>query len=274
MGSQSAPLGTPARLPIGKLCQLVCRIAARLIVQCLSTVGVTIPENMPIKIRIGAPIEGAARSRVWRLLTPVILHHHSVTASARHKVVVDREGDSQEELQEPALRPARHRPTVPTRQRPRPSISPRANALATNPRLRRSCRSLAGTSKSGLLEALHFALESTATGIADGNLLAVFLRGPDDKVIGGAYGWTWGSTCHVRDLFVPEIMRNQGHGTKIMRAIEKEAGARGCEQIVLETHDFQAPEFYRKLGYAVDGVVNNYPRGHQWLTMLKRLPSA
>ena len=111
-----------------------------------------------------------------------------------------------------------------------------------------------------------------ATGIADGGLLAVFLRRPDGSVIGGAYGWTWGGTCYVRYLFVPANMRNRGHGTRIMRTVEQEAVARRCEQIVLETHDFQAPGFYRKLGFAVVGAVDGYPRGHRYLTLLKRLP--
>jgi GNAT superfamily N-acetyltransferase len=110
------------------------------------------------------------------------------------------------------------------------------------------------------------------TDITDGKLLAVFLRGSDSKVIGGAYGWTWGGTCYVRYLFVPASMRNHGHGTRIMRAVEREAVARRCEQIVLETHDFQAPAFYRQLGFAVVGAVGGYPRGYQYLTMLKRLP--
>ena len=111
-----------------------------------------------------------------------------------------------------------------------------------------------------------------ATGITDGDLLAVSLHGPDGGVVGGAYGWTWGGTCYVRHLFVPASMRNQGHGTRIMRAVEQEAVARRCEQIMLETHDFQAPAFYRRLGFATVGTVADYPRGHQYLTMLKRLP--
>jgi GNAT superfamily N-acetyltransferase len=111
-----------------------------------------------------------------------------------------------------------------------------------------------------------------ATGIADNELLAVSLRGPEGEVVGGAYGWTWGGTCHVRYLFVPAGMRNQGHGTRMMRAIEREALVRRCRQIVLETHDFQAPDFYRRLGFAVVGVVDGYPRGHRHLTMLRRLP--
>ncbi len=53
--------------------------------------------------------------------------------------------------------------------------------------------------------------------------------------------------------------------------VEEEAVARRCEQIVLETHDFQAPAFYRKLGFTNVGGVAGYPRGHQYLTMLKRL---
>jgi ribosomal protein S18 acetylase RimI-like enzyme len=40
---------------------------------------------------------------------------------------------------------------------------------------------------------------------------------------------------------------------------------------VLETHSFQAPGFYRKLGFDVIGRVDGYPRGHEYLTLVKRL---
>jgi GNAT superfamily N-acetyltransferase len=70
--------------------------------------------------------------------------------------------------------------------------------------------------------------------------------------------------CYVRYLFVPADMRMRGYGSRLMTATEAEAGARGCHQIVLETHDFQAPEFYRKLGFEITG-------GYQYLTLLKRL---
>jgi ribosomal protein S18 acetylase RimI-like enzyme len=110
-----------------------------------------------------------------------------------------------------------------------------------------------------------------ATGVSDGKFLALFLRNDDQAAIGGIYGWTWGATCYVRYLYVPERLRHRGHGSALMRAMEVEAKARGCEQIVLETHEFQAPEFYRKLGFEITGRVENYPRGHQYLTMVKRL---
>ena len=92
-----------------------------------------------------------------------------------------------------------------------------------------------------------------ATGIADGKLLALFLRREDGATVGGIYGWTWGETCYIRYLFIPTEMRNQGHGSSLMHAVEAEARARGCGQIVLQTHDFQAPAFYRSLGFEITG---------------------
>jgi ribosomal protein S18 acetylase RimI-like enzyme len=109
-----------------------------------------------------------------------------------------------------------------------------------------------------------------ATG-AEGNLIGLFLRTADGSPMGGVYGWTWGGTCYVRYLFVAERMRGQGEGTRLMRAVEKEAKARNCRQIVLETHDFQAPGFYQKLGFDVVGRIGDYPQGYQYLTLVKHL---
>jgi GNAT superfamily N-acetyltransferase len=110
-----------------------------------------------------------------------------------------------------------------------------------------------------------------ATGISDGALFGVFLRGTDGAVIGGADGWTWGGTCYIRHLFVPAPIRKQGHGARLMARIEEEAKVRQCEQIVLETHDFQAPGFYRKLGFRLIATIDEYPRGHQQLKFMKQV---
>ena len=122
-----------------------------------------------------------------------------------------------------------------------------------------------------LLEDGIYEFNVEATGIADGELLAVFLRDDKGATIGGIYGWTWGATCYVRYLYVPAHLRNQGRGSALMRTVEAAARERECVQMVLETHEFQAPEFYRRLGFEITGCVEGYPRGHRCLTMVKRL---
>jgi GNAT superfamily N-acetyltransferase len=107
-----------------------------------------------------------------------------------------------------------------------------------------------------------------ATGISDGKLFASFLRDDDKTVVGGISGWTWGKTCFIRNLLISAELRKQGYGTRLMEAAEAEAIGRGCIQIVLQTHDFQAPQFYLKLGFAVIARIPNYPVGHQELTMI------
>lgn len=121
------------------------------------------------------------------------------------------------------------------------------------------------------LEELLYAFNVEATGIDDGEGFAFFLRAPDGAVAGGAAGWTWGGTCCVSHLLVPAALRRKGVGTRLMRRVEAMARARGCGRIVLDTHDFQAPDFYRRLGYGRVGAVEGYLPGHRRETFLKRL---
>jgi ribosomal protein S18 acetylase RimI-like enzyme len=109
------------------------------------------------------------------------------------------------------------------------------------------------------------------TGITDVRFLAIIAREADERIIGGLYGWTWGRCCEVKTLWVGESARGRGLGTRLMRAAEEEARARGATQIVLSTHSFQAPDFYRRLGFTVVGEVNDYPEGHSSLYLRKLL---
>jgi hypothetical protein len=56
-----------------------------------------------------------------------------------------------------------------------------------------------------------------------------------------------------------------------MQAAEREARARGCQQLILGSFSFQAPPFYQGLGYEVFAMLDEHPRGHRLYMLYKRL---
>src|SRR5262252_2669478 len=107
------------------------------------------------------------------------------------------------------------------------------------------------------------------TGIRDARGLVILLRDADRRISAGLSGHTWGGVAEIRFLWVDEERRHTGIGSRLLRAAEDEARARGCRKIVLSTHSFQAPDFYRKHGYVVTGEFSDYPRGHRSIFLEK-----
>lgn len=81
------------------------------------------------------------------------------------------------------------------------------------------------------------------------------------EVMGGAVGRTWGSCCELQQLWVDASQRSVGVGSRLVRAFEARAKARGCRIFYLTTLSFQAPDFYRRLGYGVMAEIAGYPDG-------------
>jgi GNAT superfamily N-acetyltransferase len=98
------------------------------------------------------------------------------------------------------------------------------------------------------------AFNIASTGIDDWRALAIFVRDDAGRIVAGLTGGTWAGYLDLRYLWVREDLRGQGLGRRLLLAAEQAACARGCAQVLLDTHDFQAPEFYKKLGYIVFGV--------------------
>ena len=120
-----------------------------------------------------------------------------------------------------------------------------------------------------LAERIH-AFNEEATGIRDGRLLDARVVDEGGELVGAAVGWTFGGCGYVDVLWVRADGRGQGIGTALMDAVEAEARARGCTQMALSTHTFQAPAFYAARGYVEVGRTPDYPRGHAQVHLLKR----
>ena len=102
--------------------------------------------------------------------------------------------------------------------------------------------------------------------------IAFFVRDESGDIVGGVngnygtFGW-----LYVNALWVHEDQRGRGYGSKLMEKIEAEAVKHGCKNSFLNTMSFQAPEFYKKLGYRVFGELEDFPGEHSRIFLRKKL---
>ncbi|KAF3465861.1 GNAT family N-acetyltransferase [Streptomyces sp. Tu 3180] len=102
--------------------------------------------------------------------------------------------------------------------------------------------------------------------------LHVWASDANGELAGGLVGHTWTTWLHVTYLWVDARHRGAGLGSRLLAEAERVARAdRGCAAARVETWDFQAPEFYRRLGYDVVCVIPDYPPGITEYTLTKRL---
>ena len=105
-------------------------------------------------------------------------------------------------------------------------------------------------------------------------LLGIFLKDENGRTIGGLWGASRYEWLFVDILFVPAELRGHGIGASLLHQAEEIARQRGCTGVWLDTFDFQALGFYKKLGYTVFGELKDHPRGISQHWLQKRLDDA
>jgi len=109
-------------------------------------------------------------------------------------------------------------------------------------------------------------------GYSDWRPLAVLVHDPaSHKVVGGILAHTSFGLLFVDLVFLPESLRGQQIGTRMLRLVEEEAVRRGCCGAVLYTINFQAPEFYARHGWREFGRIPCDPPGTSRVFMTKDL---
>jgi GNAT superfamily N-acetyltransferase len=82
-------------------------------------------------------------------------------------------------------------------------------------------------------------------GYHDHRPLAILVRDPETgKVVGGLLGGTSFGLLRIDRFFLPDGLRKQGLGTRVIEAAEEEGTRRGCSRALLTTLSIQAPGFY------------------------------
>ena len=96
-------------------------------------------------------------------------------------------------------------------------------------------------------------------------------RDPEGRLIGGLLGEWRSYWLHIDILVVTDGYRRCGLGSALMADAEKAARDRGYRGLFLDTFEFQAPQFYEKLGFTRFGSIQNFSDGHDRHFYEKRL---
>jgi len=101
------------------------------------------------------------------------------------------------------------------------------------------------------------------------NFLAYDAEG---AIVGGLIAETQFLWLKIAVMAVAEHARRRGVGRKLVELAEQEAVARRCRHAYVDTFDYQAPDFYRKLGYQLVGKLDNWDsHGHAKCFFTKQL---
>jgi GNAT superfamily N-acetyltransferase len=110
-----------------------------------------------------------------------------------------------------------------------------------------------------------------ATGYDEYRSMSCFVRNDEGELDAGIDGFSWGGYAMVEWLWVAASIRGSQLGTGLLRSFETEAQKRGCRAVRVNTHSFQAPDFYRHLGYEEIGYAEDTPLDHGEHFLVKRL---
>jgi len=101
--------------------------------------------------------------------------------------------------------------------------------------------------------------------------ISFVMRNDEDEIVGGVVGEMFWHHLHIDFLWVADDYRHGGYGSKLIHRIEAYAREKECHLVILDTFSFQAPHFYKKLGYKEFGVLKDFPKGQSQYFMEKRL---
>lgn len=105
----------------------------------------------------------------------------------------------------------------------------------------------------------------------DAATLDVLVHDEGAEPFGGLLGHTSFGLFFLDLFYLPEELRGNGLGSRIIALAENEARRRGCTAAFVYTVTFQAPGFYERHGYRRFGEIACPPDGATRIFLSKRL---
>ena len=108
------------------------------------------------------------------------------------------------------------------------------------------------------------------TGLEKAEEQAVYIKN-EGNICGGIVYACLKPWTYIKLLWVSDELRGRGYGVKLMKAAEDDARKQGSTKVMVDTFSFQAPEFYKKLGYSEVSRIEGYPiEGASRIWLVKR----
>lgn len=107
-------------------------------------------------------------------------------------------------------------------------------------------------------------------GESDRRELSISLQDSDSKTTRGLVGYTGRGWLYISLLFVPEELRGQGIGPKLLTMAEGEARNRGCIGVYIDTMSPDALKIYLRHGFSRIGELDHLAGGHIVTWLAKR----
>lgn len=101
--------------------------------------------------------------------------------------------------------------------------------------------------------------------------ISLVVKDENGEVCGGLNAEICWNFMEISIVIVDEKIRKYGYGRKLMEQAEQIAIEEKCDFIKLDTLEFQAKEFYEKLGYTVYGEIDNVAKEYKHYYMKKEL---
>lgn len=87
----------------------------------------------------------------------------------------------------------------------------------------------------------------------------ILVRDQDNNVVAGIITRLYLKCMFIEVFWIDEQYRRNGIGSKLLNTAEDYAKKAGCTFIHLDTFSFQAIDFYKKCGYSIFAVIDDYP---------------